>query len=158
MVFNGINDQKIELNIINYQFPDHIDELYDQYDSNWLIVNVKVQSNFGNWEATDPALLTFDFEEMIEWFDNLSNNIEPKDDELIFTEPSFLLFLENSYEDDIKKIKIELDLELRIKGFSPECYVEIHANNDELEQISMDLRNELSKFPKKIDSSLLKYP
>jgi hypothetical protein len=149
MVFNGINDQKIELNIINYQFPDHIDELYDQYDSNWLIVNVKVQSNFGNWEATDPALLTFDFEEMIEWFDNLSNNIEPKDDELIFTEPSFLLFLENSYEDDIKKIKIELDLELRIKGFSPECYVEIHANNDELEQISMDLRNELSKFPKR---------
>jgi hypothetical protein len=147
MVFNGINDQKIELNIINYQYPDHIDELYHQYNSNWLIINVKVLSNFGDWEATDPALLTFDFEEMIEWFDNLSNNIEPKDDELIFTEPSFLLFLENSYEDDIKKIKIELDLELRIKGFSPECYVEIHANNEELEQISNELRKELSKFP-----------
>jgi len=147
MVFNGINNQKIELNIINYQYPDYIDELYDQFDSNWLIVNIKVLSNFGDWEATDPALLTFDFEKMIEWFDNLSKNIEPKNTELIFTEPSFLLFLENSYEDDIKKIKIELDLELRIKGFSPECYVEIHADNEELEKISMDLRNELSKFP-----------
>jgi hypothetical protein len=36
-----------------------------------------------------------------------------------------------------------------MKGFSPECYVDIHANNEELEQISMDLRNELSKFPKR---------
>lgn len=146
MVFKGINNQSIELNIINYQYPDLIDE---PHDCNWLIVSVKVQSNFGNWEATDPALETFDFEKMIEWFDNLSNNIEPKYDELIFTEPSFLLFLENSWEEEIKKIKIELDLELRIKGFSPECYVDIHANNEELKQISMDLRNELSKFPKR---------
>ena len=146
MVFKGINNQSIELNIINYQYPDLIDEPHDR---NWLIVNVKVRSNFGDWEATDPALLTFDFEKMIEWFDKLSNNIEPKDTELIFTEPSFLLFLENSWEDEIKKIKIELDLELRMKGFSPECYVDIHANNEELEQISMDLRNELSKFPKR---------
>ena len=146
MVFKGINNQSIELNIINYQYPDLIDE---PHDCNWLIVNVKVLSNFGDWEATDPALLTFDFEKMIEWFDNLSKNIEPKNTELIFTEPSFLLFLENSYVDYIKKIKIELDLELRIKGFSPECYVDIHANNEELEQISMDLRNELSKFPKR---------
>jgi hypothetical protein len=75
--------------------------------------------------------------------------LNQNDTELIFTEPSFLLFLENSWEDEIKKIKIELDLELRMKGFSPECYVDIHANNEELEQISMDLRNELSKFPKR---------
>lgn len=147
MVFNGINDQKIELNIINYQYPDHIDELYHQYDSNWLIVNVKVLSNFGDWEATDPALLTFDFEKMIEWFDNLSKNIEPKNTELIFTEPSFLLFLENSYEDEIKKIKIELDMELRKNENNDESYVEIHANNEELSRISNELRKELSKFP-----------
>ena len=147
MVFNGINNQKIELNIINYQYPDYIDELYDQFDSNWLIVNIKVLSNFGIWEATDPALLTRDFQQMINWFDNLSKNNEPNTTELIFTEPSFLLFLENSHDDMFKKIRIQFEMEFKFKGYDQDCFIEIHANNEELARISNELRKELSKFP-----------
>jgi hypothetical protein len=147
MIFKGINNQSIQLNIINYEFPDYIDELYVQFDSNWLIVNIKVLSNFGIWEATDPALLTSDFQQMINWFDNLSKNNEPNTTELIFTEPIFLLFLENSHNDMIKKIRIQFEAEFKLKGYDQDCFIEIHANNEELSRISNELRKELSKFP-----------
>ena len=147
MIFKGINNQSIELNIINYEFPDYIDELYVQFDSNWLIVNIKVLSNFGIWEATEPALLTTDFQQMINWFDNLSKNNEPNTTELIFTEPIFLLFLENSHNDMIKKIRIQFEMEFKLKGYDQNCFIEIHANNEELLRISNELRKELAIFP-----------
>ena len=147
MIFNGINNQTVELNIINYEYPEFINEAYLFIDSNWLMIQIKVQSDFGYWEAVDPALLTCEFQKMIIWFEDLSKNIEPVTTELIFTEPSFILLLNNRHDEKIKKIRIELEMELKMKGLFQECYIEISANNRELKRISNDLKKELSKFP-----------
>ena len=147
MIFKGVNNQTIELNIINYEYPDFINEEYLFIDSNWLMIQIKVQSNFGYWEAVDPAFLTCEFQEMIFWFDDLSKNIEPASTELSFTEPSFILLLNNRHDEKIKKIRIELEMELKMKGLVQKCFIDISANNKELKRISNDLKKELSKFP-----------
>ncbi|MEP5830428.1 MAG: hypothetical protein ABJ300_09165, partial [Maribacter dokdonensis] len=71
MIFKGINDQTVEFSITNYQFPEISD---CEYDSNWLLVYLKVKSDCGNWETIDPSLLTRDLKEIIEWFEKLSND------------------------------------------------------------------------------------
>ena len=57
MTFKGINNQTVELEITNYQFPEIAD---DDYDSNWLNIYLKVNSTFGNWQIVDPMLTTFE--------------------------------------------------------------------------------------------------
>jgi hypothetical protein len=64
MTFQGIDNQTVELRVTNYQFPDIS---FDQYDSNWLNVYLKVESKLGNWQTIDPALLTWEVEEIIDW-------------------------------------------------------------------------------------------
>ena len=84
MTFKGINNQTVELEITNYQFPEIAD---DDYDSNWLNIYLKVNSTFGNWQIVDPMLTTFEVKGLINWLDNLSNNILPEYTGIGFLEP-----------------------------------------------------------------------
>jgi hypothetical protein len=47
----------------------------------------------------------------------------------------------------IKKIRIQFEVEFKLEGYDQVCFIEIHANNEELSRISNELRKELSKFP-----------
>ena len=85
MIFKGINNQSVEFRVTNYQFPEIAD---CEYDSNWLLVYLKVKSDCGNWETVDPSLLVRDLKDIIEWFEQLSNDIETNSDFLSFIEPN----------------------------------------------------------------------
>src|SRR5262249_16252489 len=53
-----------ELLIVGYQFPELADAAYD---SNWLNVNIGVKHPEGEWSAVDPALLTYEVNELADW-------------------------------------------------------------------------------------------
>jgi len=143
MIFNGIDNQTVEFKITNYEFPENTT---CQYDSNWLLIFLKVNSHCGKWQTIDPALLTDEVKTIIEWFDNLSKNIKTKS--LNFIEPNIEFEL-TEYNNDLKKIKIIFDLESRPKNADDkkEYYVECKLNNLELKEIAENLRNELNPFP-----------
>jgi len=85
MIFNGINDQSVELRVINYQFPEITN---CEYDSNWLLMFLKVESRDGNWEIVDPFLLVRELKTMIDWFEKLSHDVETDSSSLMFIEPN----------------------------------------------------------------------
>ncbi|MGJ8733644.1 MAG: WapI family immunity protein [Cellulophaga sp.] len=64
MIFQGTNNQTVELRIINYQFPKITN---CEYDSNWLLIYSNEKSDFGNWQYTDPSLLVKEVLEIIDW-------------------------------------------------------------------------------------------
>ena len=78
------NKKSFELNIVGYQFPDIKN---DEFDSNWLMTNIKVKGLNKPWEATDPMLLTFEVEKLVKWFEDILNNRE-NTIEIYFTEPN----------------------------------------------------------------------
>ncbi|MHC9088459.1 WapI family immunity protein [Tenacibaculum sp. IMCC1] len=147
MIFKGINNQTVEFKITNYQFP----EINDcEYDSNWLLVYLKVNSDCGNWETIDPSLLVRDLKDIIEWFEQLSNDIETDSDSLVFMEPNLEFELIKN-QLDLKTVRIIFDLESRPLNANDdkEYYVDCEMDNVELKKVAEELTKELESFPER---------
>lgn len=139
-----INDNnKFQFKTINYQFP-HIDD--KDYDGNWLMIRVTINMNGKTWTKTDPFLLTWELQEISEWFMTLSKNEKPKYSDLRFIEPNLRFVLK---EQDPARIKVCLNAELIPDDWNrkDECYLEFDLDNKELEKISRGFHDELAKFP-----------
>ena len=147
MIFKGINNQTVEFRITNYQFPKITN---CEYDSNWLLVYLKVKSDCGNWQTIDPSLLVRDLKDIIEWFEKLSNDIETDSDSLVFMEPNLEFELIKN-QSDLKTVRIKFDLESRPQNADDEkeYFVDCELNNAELKEIVSELKKELEKYPER---------
>jgi len=145
MIFKGIDNQTVEFKITNYEFPENTT---CEYDSNWLLIYLNINSKCGKWKTIDPALLTEEVKEIIKWFEKLSNNIKPESKNLTFIEPNIEFEL-TEFNENLKVVKIIFDLESRPKNADDkkEYYVECELNNMELKTISRNLEKELISFP-----------
>lgn len=145
MIFKGINNQFLEFKIDNYEFPE---EESDYYDSNWLEIKMIVKSDLGNWETIDPALLTHEFESLIDWFDKLSKNEKVENELMDFIEPNIAFELLNN-DNQVKRIRISFDLESRPKNANDEIDYFIDCDLDliDLKRIFYNLKSELNRFP-----------
>lgn len=148
MTFKGIDNQSVEFKITNYQFPEIVN---GDYDSNWLNIYLNIKSKVGNWQTLDPSLTTWDMQRLINWFDKLSRNIEPDYLEIAFLEPNLCFELMDSFNSQIKTIRIIFDYESKPKSASEEkeYFVDIVANNNELKRIKLDLEKELENYPER---------
>lgn len=148
MIIEGINNQTVEIRITNYQFPNTKDR---EYDGNWLNIYLKVKSDTGNWQTVDPSLLTWEVQELIDWFEQLSRNEKPRWKEQGFVEPNLSFYLLNSHNDFEKKFIIEFKLESRpLSAKDDEKYfMEFHTTNSRLTDIAKGFRDELAKYPER---------
>ena len=148
MIFSGVDSQTVELKITNYQFPDNQE---GDWDGNWLNIYLKVDSKVGKWQTIDPSLTTWEVQEIIDWFDQLSTDKEPEYRLMTFTEPNLSFELLNEPTDKNKLIRIKLDLECRPKSATDdkEYFVDISADKDELITIKKGLKDELNKYPER---------
>ncbi len=145
MILKGVNNQKVELKIDGYQFPEQ-NKSQDESLS-WLNIYVNVHSSFGNWEILDPSLTTTEFSELIKWFKDLSLNIKPGDSSLYFTEPNLEFTLLGSTL-DLKNIRLIFNAESKPKlaNEGQDYYVDFAFTNDELSKIADGLEVELKKY------------
>jgi hypothetical protein len=148
MLFKGVDDQIVEIRIINYQFPDTLDR---DWDGNWLNVYLRVKSNLGHWQTIDPALTTWEAQEIIDWFILLSDDKKSKYTDLEFTEPCISFELLNTPTDICKRIRIKFGLEFGPKSAKEdeEYFVDINVTNEELLKLALDLKQELNKYPQR---------
>lgn len=135
MVFNGIDKQTVELEIVNYEFPQIED---GSWDSNWLNVRLDVKSNFGNWQVIQPLLTTWEVQWLIDWFNTLAISIRPERMFSTFTEPTLTFELLSDFDADKKNLRILI---------GSEYYVDLIADKDELQGLSSELKKELDKYP-----------
>lgn len=148
MIFYGIDNQTVGFQITNYQFPYNTE---GDWDSNWLNIYLDVKSKFGNWQTIDASLTTWEVQELIKWFEDLSQNLRPKYTEMNFTEPNLSFELLNNFDALEKRVKIKFDLESRPRTAddTKEYFMEFQVDYYELKRISIELSAELSKYPER---------
>jgi len=64
MELAGAEGNELGLSLVGYQFPD---EAVDPWDSNGLLVAVRVVSPHGTWEVVDPCLTTWEAASLASW-------------------------------------------------------------------------------------------
>jgi hypothetical protein len=145
MQFIGKDGQQVELRILGYQFPT---ETIDQWDKNWLRIYLNVKTKVGHWQTVDPSLTTWEIQELIGWFNNLSQGKEVEYTEMIFVEPNLSFELLKKSE-NFSTIQLRFNAESKPQSADEdkEYSVNFQFSNEELETIASDLNNELSKFP-----------
>jgi hypothetical protein len=146
MVIKGLNNQTVELKITNYQFPESLDR---DLDGNWLNIYLKVDSVQGKWQTVDPSLTTWEVQDLIDWFKDLSCDSNPKWNNTEFTEPNISFHLLNDFKLSNKKIRIKFNLESRPNSAKDDndYYVDFVVDNMELRRIASELTTELEKYP-----------
>lgn len=97
-------DFDFECNIINYQFPDIVDD--------WCLLRVKITKDDSVFEKIDPALEAMDLPKLHNWFNALANNTLPSTSQLWFIEPC-ISFDFNGYRNGLVYISINLSHELK---------------------------------------------
>lgn len=140
VLLSELDDCSLSLEIAGYEIPDHPG---NKYDANWILIRVSVQSRYGNWSKTEPALLTWEIEDLIEWCRG-RYELEP-----------LLQFVEQSIEFYATPVDSELThLKVTLAGkFLPEWQdnstisLDLFLRRDELRRFSSELESELSKFP-----------
>ena len=64
MFLRGREGNELELSVVGYQFPD---EERDPWDSNCLLVSVRVLAPQGSWAVVDPCLTTWEAKRLVAW-------------------------------------------------------------------------------------------
>jgi hypothetical protein len=144
MLLKGGDGSEVELRLTRYQFPEIED---DHWDSNWLMVALRVQSPQGSWHTEDPALLTWEVRDLANWFEALANT-QQEERELVFLEPC-LGFRVTKQTADTVNLQVRLGHEFRPPWFDSwqKARVTLALSPDDLRLAAESLREELARFP-----------
>ena len=118
-----------------------------------MIVKIKVQDEKnGNWEKEDPALLTFEIKELIDWFENLDlDSNEEKD--ISFTEPNLeFLYMGKGHIQVLLNLEFlppSLRAEWTYEKSLPPYPVDFLLNRNDIDWMVRRLKSGISQFPER---------
>lgn len=149
VVFCNEQNQNIVLSTVNYQFPDSNDK---EYDGNWLQIKIEVSDTNHKWENTDPFLLSYDWLEISNWFNDLSQFHQSRRKDLVFIEPNIEFQLVNfSKQNNQIEFNIQLNLECIPTFLKGKDDVKYHFvfTSEKCKEISTLCEKEYERFPER---------
>ena len=145
MLLSGDDGNRFELSVVGYQFP-HLEN--EEYDSDWLRINIRVNHPRGAWTSTDACLLTWEVARLAEWLAAIANG-NASDDEEDFIEPNLRFqILENH-----SRMRVYFELECRPSGAPSDgagmndLWLDLNVDGQDLTNAAASLRDDLACFP-----------
>ncbi len=155
MLLVGLEGNELELRVVGYQFPD---DGTDPWDSNWLLVSVRVVSPEGTWEVVDPCLTTWEAKHLVRWLVGVAR--DPAGPPVTFTEPNVSVLARHKPADPHRALlTFSFELELRppwtggARG-SRLC-VDLDVGRAALARAAASLLGDLVRFPPRGDDPTL---
>jgi hypothetical protein len=153
MRLENASGEFFQLKILDYEFPELID---DEYDSNWLMIGVEANHiKKGVWTAADPSLLTFEVEKLISWLRELRDDYTQAQSTLDFWEPNLTFKLLIEKNNPI--IRVVFDYETRPdwsrkkyrEGPLEDLWCDFPIVENDLNEAISSLRTQLEKYPER---------
>jgi hypothetical protein len=154
----GRDGSELRLDLVGYQFPA---VEADPWDSNSLLVKVRVVSAQGSWEAVDPCLTTWEAEHLQEWLTALAAG----DERAViraFNQPNVRMSV-NGLAPDFSRARLHACFELETRppwlpgpaaGRDTLC-VDLDLPRASLRDAAVDLAKQLERFPRRGDDPTL---
>ncbi len=159
MLLRGRQGTELELGVVGYEFPD---ARFDPWDSNSLLILVRVVSPDGTWEVIDPCLTTWEVDHLVRWLAALAHRADLLAGRpLALNEPNVALTARSiPREPDRVDVRACFALELRppwiksVAGTSNLC-VDLDVSREELSTAALQLGADLRRFPQRGDDPTL---
>jgi hypothetical protein len=152
----GLEGNELELGIVGYQFPD---DDTDPWDSNWLLVSVRVVSPAGTWEVVDPCLTTWEAKHLVRWLVNAAAR-DPGASPATFSEPN-LAMTARAKPADANRVLLRAAFQLELRppwargSGGAELAVELDVGRAALARAAASLLGDLVRFPQRGDDPTL---
>ena len=157
MLLRGSEGNELELAVVGYQFPD---EERDPWDSNGLLVSVRVLAPEGSWSVVDPCLTTWEAKRLVSWLVHAAAR-EPSAAPMTFTEPNLTVLAGPvAGAPDRVHVRASFALELRppwahtVAG-SDNLTVDLDVRRGDLARAAASLLSDLVEFPQRGDDPTL---
>ena len=139
MAFLKFGENEMNLDIIDYEFKDNENDIYDL---NWLQIELTLNVNQISFSIIDPCLLTFEIHELINWFEKLISQ-DFSQNMISFIEPNLIFeyvngFIKVFFACEFKPKRIPIDQDFLIK---------IPFEKESVECFKSDLKLKAEKFP-----------
>ncbi len=150
--FVGDTGDRLSLRVLGYEYPG---DTSDEFDSNWLFVELSACIGGRTWRVRSACLLTWELEWIARWMESTAAG-EPFDRSLDFVEPC-LLFEWIGRSGARTEFRVYVELECRppwakaLGAPRKDCWVTLHADRSELGRAAEDARRQRSMFPTRAD-------
>ena len=153
MLLRGRQGTELELHLVGYEHPG---EQFDPWDSNSLLVSVRVVAPQGSWEVVDPCLTTWETGHLVHWFAALAARADLVAGRALgLNEPNVTL-IASAQRGDPRRVDVRacFALELRppwikaVAGSGDLC-VELDVDRTALAAAARDLADDLRRFPRR---------
>ncbi|MDQ6928781.1 MAG: hypothetical protein M3159_09010 [Actinomycetota bacterium] len=153
MHLKGREGNELELTPVDYQFPEN---KTDPWDSNQLLVNVRVASRQGTWEVSDPCLTTWEAKSLATWLLR-ATAVGTARGRSTFSEPNVTMTASRAGVAGWFELTAELELEERPPWARDggALRVELAVTEEQLRSAAKELRAELSRYPQRGDDPTL---
>jgi hypothetical protein len=156
VLLRGRNGTELGLTITGYQFPD---ETVDPWDSNSLLIEVRIVAPQGAWHVVDPCLTTWETAHTVRWLLALSQRADlVANRPIAMSEPNLTLTGRSvPGHADRALVTACFALELRppwVTGGGDLC-VDLDLDRSQLAQAAADLRAQLGRHPQRGDDPTL---
>jgi hypothetical protein len=151
MLLRGREGNELELRLVGYQFPD---EERDPWDSNWLLVSVRVLAPEGSWDVVDPCLTTWEAKRLVSYLIHAAAH-DPLAVPMTFTEPNLTVTARSRTSAPLRvHVRACFSLELRppwvrsVAGTNNLC-VDLDLERDDLARAAASLLSDVIAFPQR---------
>ena len=157
MLLRGQEGNELELGLVGYQFPK---EERDPWDSNWLLVSVRVLAAEGSWDVVDPCLTTWEAKRLVSYLIHAAAH-DPAAVPLTFTEPNLVVTVRSRTSAPLRvHLRACFALELRppwarMAAGSGNLCVDLDVERGDLARAAASLLSDLVQFPQRGDDPTL---
>jgi hypothetical protein len=147
------NDRfKMEISVAGYEF-EH--DFRDQFDANWLVFRVALQSVFGawRWQVEDAGALTWEVAACVAWLRALCDDHPVADDRFGFSEPD--VSFDSIRDDEGHVVGLRLNL---MDEFQPPTKVLVPRENNIVSLRFHTPPDVLAAFADQLEANLARYP
>lgn len=151
MQLDGRQGTRLELRLVGYQHPN---ERFDPWDSNTLLVSVRVLTADGSWDVVDPCLTTWETVHLIHWLAALGARPDLLGGRL--NEPNVTFTARARGPGNEITVEASFELELRPPWLgSGNLTVALDIDRAQLAAAAAALRQDLDAFPQRGDDPTL---
>ncbi len=153
MRFRGREGNELELSVVGYQVPA---ETVDPWESNSLLVALRVVSPRGTWEVVDPCLTTWEAARLAPWLAAVA--VGPAGATRSLAEPNLSVSAATSGA----RVELRICFELENRppwaptvGGGRDLCVDLDVSRAEAMTAAADLRADVRRFPRRGDDPTL---